>query len=454
MKKLILFMVAIWNAIVFAQNLSPETAVELTMEKNLSERIEKMLEPLVGKTIVSVNLELKYPTGNMKFYGTELNLAESLPGIPVSKSAAAIPAGDEGALENQIRIISQKVSIHLNKRTGKKKIAFIKENLPKWIHLDPTRGDELTLEKDLSYTSSKLIVYAVIIFFMLLFLINFRAGIRFLAVSLRNINIKGFDKALHIKGGIGGSGGGGIANANLQFSQEKPLPVEIVQKEEEDAKDKKLNFHFVENLSLSNFSKLIAGESNEDIAFLIANLSPEYVQKYITQYPLDSKIVIRSMLNVMQRSKAEIEELRDRLYEKYESLFEEERYTFDGKKALIKIINSLPSKNSEELYREIHSLNPRMAEDIRINIFLIEDILKLDNDVIKAIIKSIHHNLLVTFLASTEDKIREKFTINLTKRAALILEEDIELLGNLSQDEKEKAIDEMLATIRMILKYI
>ncbi|RLC52148.1 MAG: hypothetical protein DRZ79_01615, partial [Candidatus Cloacimonadota bacterium] len=144
----------------------------------------------------------------------------------------------------------------------------------------------------------------------------------------------------------------------------------------------------------------------------------------------------------------------DRLYEKYESLFEEERYTFDGKKALIKIINSLPSKNSEELYREIHSLNPRMAEDIRINIFLIEDILKLDNDVIKAIIKSIHHNLLVTFLASTEDKIREKFTINLTKRAALILEEDIELLGNLSQDEKEKAIDEMLATIRMILKYI
>ena len=267
------------------------------------------------------------------------------------------------------------------------------------------------------------------------------------------MNIKGFDKALHIKGGVSG-GGGGIANANLQFSPTKPLPIEIIQKEEEDPKDKKLNFHFVENLSLSNFSKLLAGESHEDIAFMLANLSPEYVQKYITQYPLDSKIVIRSMLNVMQRSKSEIEELRDRLFEKYEALYEEERYTFDGKKALIKIINSLPAKNSEELYHEIHSLNPRVAEDIRINIFLLEDILKMDNDIIKAIIKSIHHNLLVSFLASSEENIKDKFTINLTKRAALILEEDIELLGNLSQDEKDKAIDEMLMTIRMILKYV
>ena len=390
----------------------------------------------------------------MQLFGTELNLRESLPGIPVAKSAGTLPPKNANELENQIRIISENIVVHLNKTIGKKKLNYINENLPKWVHLDANRGDELVLIKDLSYTNSRWIIYFVIFFFALLFIINFRAGIRFLAVSLRNVNIKGFDKALHIKGGVSGGGSGGITNANLQFSPKKPLPIEIIQKDEEDPKDKKLNFHFVENLSLSNFSKLLTGESHEDIAFMLANLSPDYVQKYFTQFPLDSKIAIRSMLNVMQRSKSEIEELRDRLYEKYEALYEEERYTYDGKKALIKIINSLPAKNSDELYREIHSLNPRVAEDIRINIFLLEDILKLDNDIIKAIIKSIHHNLLVSFLASSEENIRDKFTINLTKRAALILEEDIELLGNLSQDEKDKATDEMLMTIRMILKYV
>lgn len=113
----------------------------------------------------------------------------------------------------------------------------------------------------------------------------------------------------------------------------------------------------------------------------------------------------------------------------------------------------MPAKNAKFLSDQVFAISPRVGDDIRRSIFLHEDIIKLENDIIKGIIKSIHHQLLVRFLASTDKDVREKFLLNLTKRAAAIIEEDIEMIGELTQQEKDLAINEMVNTIRVVLKF-
>ena len=69
------------------------------------------------------------------------------------------------------------------------------------------------------------------------------------------------------------------------------------------------------------------------------------------------------------------------------------------------------------------------------------------------IYRNINHDLLVGFLASVENSIRSKIMASMTPRAQMILEEDIQILGKLSQEDKYIAIHEMLQTIRIKLKY-
>jgi flagellar motor switch protein FliG len=67
--------------------------------------------------------------------------------------------------------------------------------------------------------------------------------------------------------------------------------------------------------------------------------------------------------------------------------------------------------------------------------------------------KTLHHDLLVKFLAQNESSFREVFFRNMTERSISIIQEDIELNSDFSESEKADSTNEMLMTIRKILNY-
>ena len=69
-KKLIFFCVLLIVSCLYTQNnKNLNTVVELETEQKISERVEKMLFPFVGESVVVIDLDLKYPTG--QFYGSQ-----------------------------------------------------------------------------------------------------------------------------------------------------------------------------------------------------------------------------------------------------------------------------------------------------------------------------------------------------------------------------------------------
>ena len=146
--------------------------------------------------------------------------------------------------------------------------------------------------------------------------------------------------------------------------------------------------------------------------------------------------------------------MRKKLIDKYNEFKKNEKVKIDGTQILANLINMLPYDKSSEFFDNLKSTDIDLAAEIKDKILLLEDIIKLDDNIIKGIIFNIDHAQLALFLASVDNDIKEKFFRNMSVRSQDILKEDLDNLGELSAEEKFKAVNDVLKSIRTLLNYI
>ena len=473
-KPIFFIIIMLWVIFLFAQKSEEfETTTQLQIEQQFSERIENILYPFVGENIVIVNLTLKYPDFQ-KSSGMDIEKNESLDLVPVSRKKIPL-LSDMGKDRNfMTQILSKKISVYLQKEIDEEMETFLHKNLPEWLNIDQLRGDVLELNKILTFKESSdveidkkagivedltakavtpnymIILGLLLLVILFIFIMMLRSGLNKLSNSVRSINFAGSDKELFVKGGS--QAAKDIKSTlSLDTATKIPLPIRIIEKE--DDKTTALDFHFLEDLSIRNFFKLIQDESNDVIAHILTRLSIDYTHKFFEKYPVDSDKIIKAMISETSKTKNEIEKIRKNLFEKYEKLIEQEELKFAGKDTLVKVINKLSSESSKKIVDQINDFDQKIGEEIRKRIFLLEDVMKLNDDEIEKIVMNIDHDLFVQFLVSIDQEFKDKFYGSLTTRATSIIDEDIYNLNLLSDEEKEQAINSMLNETRRILNY-
>jgi len=85
-----------------------------------------------------------------------------------------------------------------------------------------------------------------------------------------------------------------------------------------------------------------------------------------------------------------------------------------------------------------------MAEEIRQNMFVFEDLIKIDDRGIQEILKEISSDILARAMKTASDPIKEKIFRNMSERASTMLKEDIEDLGPTRLADIEKAQNEIV----------
>jgi hypothetical protein len=438
-----------------AEKQDSETVLEIQIENELANRIQRYLEPLVGKTLVFVDLELEYPQLQREFYGTDVDAGQSLPGLPVAKSTKT---KDKFGLENKkdmTRIISKNINIIMSEKVGEDKRKEIKKLLDEWLQINSSRDMLLIqyrkLKKESLNVNSILFILLLIIIFLLAIMI--KSGFRYLASALQKVKIAEFGNMLRIQGDMAPTriSDNSQGLSNLHISKRKPLPIVLTKNisDEQDYQD----YNFMESLSVKNFLKLIKNESNDNIALILSKLDASYSSKIIEAMKEDSRKIIEVLTANNPRSQKAVKEFRNKIYERYSKFKEDRDYKIEGSETLISLINNLPAASSDNLYEQVKKSSGKVAAQIRKHIFLLDDIIELSDDVIKALMKTMHHDLLIKFLAHNENRFRERFFKNMTKRSISILLEDIEMHSDYGESEKEESTNEMLMTIRKILNY-
>lgn len=121
-----------------------------------------------------------------------------------------------------------------------------------------------------------------------------------------------------------------------------------------------------------------------------------------------------------------------------------------GVKSAAEIINMLGNSIETSVLDYIREADPELAQKIMDNMFTFDDLLKIDDRGIQALLKEVQSESLIIALKGATPELREKIFSNMSTRAAETLREDLESRGPVRVSEVESEQKEMLKTVRRL----
>ncbi len=122
-----------------------------------------------------------------------------------------------------------------------------------------------------------------------------------------------------------------------------------------------------------------------------------------------------------------------------------------GVKPVAEIINMLGSAVETSALDFIREADADLAQKIMDNMFTFEDLNKLDDKGMQALLKEVQSESLILALKGAAPEMREKVFKNMSSRAAETLREDLESRGPVRVTEVEAEQKEMLKTVRRLM---
>mgnify|MGYP001757484744 FL=1 len=126
------------------------------------------------------------------------------------------------------------------------------------------------------------------------------------------------------------------------------------------------------------------------------------------------------------------------------------RQSLGGVKPAAEIINLMGSAVETSILDYIRESDGDLAQKIMDNMFVFDDLIKLDDKGFQALLKEVQTESLIIALKGASPEIREKVFKNMSSRAAETLREDLESRGPVKLSEVENEQKEMLKIVRRL----
>jgi flagellar motor switch protein FliG len=125
-----------------------------------------------------------------------------------------------------------------------------------------------------------------------------------------------------------------------------------------------------------------------------------------------------------------------------------QRFKVGGVEKVVEMFNHLERSKEKHILDKLDVMNPPLAEVIRKHLFTFEDIFRLDDRSIQAIMREISNDTLTLALKASTDEIKDKVFRNISSRAADMIKEDLEVMGPVRLSDVEKAQSEIIKIVR------
>ncbi len=251
-----------------------------------------------------------------------------------------------------------------------------------------------------------------------------------------------------------------LAPEHLKKVLEKALPPDVLEKlldQTFDTQEGKAIFHELEKLDSKMVANLIKDEHPQVIALILSQLKPSKASDILQHIP--KRVGVTNIQEEVIKRIASIEKISSQTLKVVANTLEEELLTIgagseeslSGIDIAAEIVNALPKEVQVELLEDIRKEDEILAENIEERMFKFEDILKLDNKAIIEILKSVDKNDLMMALKGADEEILNKFLSNMSKRAAEMFLEDMEVLGPVKKSDVEKAQKKIIEQIKDLI---
>jgi flagellar motor switch protein FliG len=196
----------------------------------------------------------------------------------------------------------------------------------------------------------------------------------------------------------------------------------------EGAREKKLKA--IQAIPPDALIQLIQNEHPQTIALILAHLQPHIASEVMGLLPDEIKADVASRI-------ANLDKVASGMLEEIDNVLEEilaNKDTSTAQKAggvpqLAEILNMIDGTMTEQIIEEIEEDVPDLAEEIRQNMFVFDDIVLVDDRGLQKVLRSVESQELAVALKASADDVKQKIFRNMSERAAEILKEEMEVSG-------------------------
>ena len=210
-------------------------------------------------------------------------------------------------------------------------------------------------------------------------------------------------------------------------------------------------FASLERADPQQLSKFILGEHPQTIALILAHLQPANAAQLATLLPEELRVeVLTRMASLEDISPDVVSRISSVIEVRLKALGGPSREQHGGVRAVEELFNRLERTVSTPVLEAIEEARPELAVSIRNLMFVFDDLLHVDDNGMREIIQRADKKGLTIALKGASDEIRQRFFINMSKRAGEMLREEMEVLGAVRLRDVEKAQQEVVAIARKL----
>ncbi|HBW47754.1 TPA: flagellar motor switch protein FliG [bacterium] len=210
-------------------------------------------------------------------------------------------------------------------------------------------------------------------------------------------------------------------------------------------------FDFIRNADPGQLLNFIQGEHPQTIALILSYLQPQVSSQILTHLPEEIQANVAKRIAEMDRTSPDIIRDIERVLErKLSSLVNEEYTSAGGIDAIVEVLNLVDRATEKSIIEALEEEDPELAEEIKKRMFVFEDITLLSDRDIQQVLREVEQKELALALKSVDDAVKDKIFSNMSKRAAAMLQEDMEYMGPVRLRDVEDAQQRIVNIIRKL----
>lgn len=114
---------------------------------------------------------------------------------------------------------------------------------------------------------------------------------------------------------------------------------------------------------------------------------------------------------------------------------------------LAELMRSLPKDMRKELFERLTIEDPELVEEIRLKLYVFDDLLRIDDRDMQKVLGEIETDILIVGLQKADPELIERLLNNLSKRARQTIKEEMQYKVGVPQEEIDQARQKLVDTI-------
>jgi len=202
-------------------------------------------------------------------------------------------------------------------------------------------------------------------------------------------------------------------------------------------------------LDAKSVAEILRQEHPQIIAITLAYLDADLAAEVVTELPerIRHDIVMRiaTLEGIQPAALQQLDEVMERQFSGNQRI---KSASIGGVHAAASILNLLEASTENPLMAQISDMDADLAQKIQDLMFTFNDLVEVDDKGLQALLREVDSGTLVLALKGAEPVLKDKLFANLSRRAAEMLQEDLDNRGPVRVSDVEAAQKEVLTVAK------